>query len=1160
MEPLTTALLATITTAAGAIAGGIAEAVGDDVWAAAKAKLAAWAGLDKRRKMAAAFDQAVRDAVAELRRSADRRPEWVERALGLLTDDSPEGRSFRAVAVEELLFRHTPDLGRVLDEYRRNLRFAALLRREQPPHWNEVQPVLQMLFQAFLPAELLKDDNLREIVLDRAELDALAAARATAASTADSAASLRRIEALLQDMNDLPRIQAGIQAVDGASVRNAPITIVLGNQTTYSLPATPPPDLDALFRSYHDFIAKTYATLDFRGIAQVQNVVRLRLEEVYVPLRGSVAGSSANDPASRRVYDPHVGRLVDLKTGGRLALPDDLRELDAIHMAGHGDIAVGDAAGRDVQKTALLETLVRDAPFLVILGDPGTGKSTLVKVIMLALAKGRAGAEIGLSDEWLPIFFPVAAFAEARGDPGRRDLAPLDYLRDYFAGRNQPDYTPLFERALLAGRALLLFDGLDEVREDRLAVVRCLEDFIRAWDAPGNRFLATSRIAGYEDAPLDPGLFARATIAPFDDEQIRAFAGRWSRAFERAGQSGDAGADPLLEQRAAERAADLEQAIFGSGYIADLARNPLLLTILAIIHNQGARLPDRRVDLYRLCVEALAETWNRARSLSGREIDVYLGEEKLDERFVVNLLGPAALRIHAENPGGIVEEQDLERWLAETLAETDGLPRGRAGRLAQDFIGLVNRETGLLQERGHRRYSFLHLTFEEYLAARGLLESATLDDPDAEIRRRAVDSGWREVLRLAIASATQREASRLLLLLLEAPTDPQTRGRPVVLAGECLLDIGRNGATQRAWRGVITALLNLLRRGETPIATRVEAGHVLGRLGDPRRLNPKTGNAFGIDEYNLVEPYWCKVDAGPFWFGDERIKEEDDEDDEAEEAEEAGDAADGDEEEVTNEEPRPPRFDPAQLQRAELPYAFKIGRYPVSNAEFAAFLEANGPDGYDPDAPWWTEEGRTFLAPGGHRFDNQEEYVRLPRFWNAQDYNSPAQPVVGVSWYEATAYCRWLTDIGHKRGWLPSDREIRLPTSLEWERAARHTDRRPYPWVDAAPDPERANYAAADVGAPSPAGCFPAGRAVCGAEDLIGNVLEWLSTAYADDQSVTAIAPQKDFTPNEIALLSYTWFHDSTDELCSGARSGSDPLDGYNDGGFRVIQSLRAHR
>jgi len=371
-----------------------------------------------------------------------------------------------------------------------------------------------------------------------------------------------------------------------------------------------------------------------------------------------------------------------------------------------------------------------------------------------------------------------------------------------------------------------------------------------------------------------------------------------------------------------------------------------------------------------------------------------------------------------------------------------------------------------------------------------------------------------------LSSVAQKEAQRLLLHLLAAPTDEKTRGRPVVLAGECLQDLGRNGATQRAWRAVSAALVGLLADPQAPTATRVEGGHVLGRLGDPRLLDANTGEAAGYGEYDKVESYWCPIEPGPFWFGDDRIE---------------GEAED---QEVMRRITAP-RFEPAKLHRAELPHSFQIARYPVTNAEFAAFLAANGPEGYDPEKPWWTEQGKVFLSPEGRRYHLDRAWegkaISQPRLWDNPQFNSTAQPVVGVSWYEAVAYCRWLSDVGHTKGWLPADEEIRLPTSLEWERAARHTDQRPFPWGNENLL-DHANFAETQVGAPSPVGSFPLGRAMCGADDLVGNVLEWLATANKDRESTTAIAPQKDFTPNDEVSLSFTYYGDQLDQMCCGAR------------------------
>ena len=176
----------------------------------------------------------------------------------------------------------------------------------------------------------------------------------------------------------------------------------------------------------------------------------------------------------------------------------------------------------------------------------------------------------------------------------------------------------------------------------------------------------------------------------------------------------------------------------------------------------------------------------------------------------------------------------------------------------------------------------------------------------------------------------------------------------------------------------------------------------------------------------------------------------------------------------------------------------------------------------------------------------------LPRFWEDSTYNQPTQPVVGVSWYDAAAYCACLTEVGRAAGWLATSDAIRLPTSLEWERAARGTDQRRYPWGDEPPDAERANDDATGVGQPTVVGCFPTGAAACGALDLAGNVMEWMSTPIsAQDQ----VEPQKDFTTSERVLQSWSAYYNQSEQLSCGARDRYVPDSRKLDWAFRVVWS-----
>jgi formylglycine-generating enzyme required for sulfatase activity len=171
--------------------------------------------------------------------------------------------------------------------------------------------------------------------------------------------------------------------------------------------------------------------------------------------------------------------------------------------------------------------------------------------------------------------------------------------------------------------------------------------------------------------------------------------------------------------------------------------------------------------------------------------------------------------------------------------------------------------------------------------------------------------------------------------------------------------------------------------------------------------------------------------------------------------------------------------------------AFWIGKTEVTNAQWRAFIEAGG---YS-DRDLWTEAGWEWREDG---------YVTQPYCWDYEDWNQPDHPVVCVSWYEAMAYTRWLA--------RETGLAVRLPAEAEWEKAARGTDARPWPWGAEPPDGTRLNYC--DVSCPyddwkdetvddgyattAPVGSYPAGASPYGALDMAGNVWEWTSSFYED--------------------------------------------------------------
>ncbi|WP_374503226.1 SUMF1/EgtB/PvdO family nonheme iron enzyme [Zoogloea sp.] len=169
--------------------------------------------------------------------------------------------------------------------------------------------------------------------------------------------------------------------------------------------------------------------------------------------------------------------------------------------------------------------------------------------------------------------------------------------------------------------------------------------------------------------------------------------------------------------------------------------------------------------------------------------------------------------------------------------------------------------------------------------------------------------------------------------------------------------------------------------------------------------------------------------------------------------------------------------DSAETRTLKMP--FRIARYPVTHRQFQAFVDAGG---YGEDEWWAGLAERPEAAPAG--------------------WSEPNAPRERVSWYEATAFCRWLDAQFRDEGLLPAGWRVSLPTEEQWERAARGTDGREYPWEGefrsglANIDETFGDVGPCNLGRTSPVGIYPDGQALSGALDTVGNVWEWCRNEY----------------------------------------------------------------
>ncbi|HEX6900980.1 MAG TPA: SUMF1/EgtB/PvdO family nonheme iron enzyme [Thermoanaerobaculia bacterium] len=628
----------------------------------------------------------------------------------------------------------------------------------------------------------------------------------------------------------------------------------------------PPPDLKEAARGYLQYLVDSYQYLDLRGMGISDRVaLKLPLLEMYVPLHA-------------RLHTPKGETWArQLCVAGRR--PDVEEELD-----------MGERLSRSMPVLDLLQK--HDG--LVLLGDPGAGKTTFLKFLVLNLASGQ-GETLGLGGR-LPILLPIAAYANAleAGD------VPLDrFIARYYEEERgiQIPLGALLSQSLRQGSALLLLDGLDEVRdaERRHLVVDRIRDFYSRHckaGSRGNRFVLTSRIVGYREVRLAAEGLAEATLVDFDGKEIKAFLGKWTAALEKA----VGGETEVAKAQAKQEHRELLEAVRVNPGVRSLAANPLLLTILALMKRGGIALPDRRVELYKNYVETLLKHWNLARSLAGRS-----GRE-VDLVETMKVLEPLALWMHEVSPGvGLVKEGPLLRKLESLCA---GRGHTDPVRAAESFLKDVREHSSLLLSRGEHQYGFIHLTFQEYLAAVALARKAR-EGTDTLVDILAPHIGeapWHEVVlltigHLAIIDQWEQAASEVVEGLLDrAPGSPD---EAAIWMGEAVADAGPGAVTFVCRERVVAALLDMMRSvGQVEPARRAAAGKTLAAVGDPRR---EIMTVDGMEFRTLPAGLFRMGSDGPEGSSAERPAHE-----------------------------------------CDLPYEYWIGRYPVTVAQFQEYVKGTG--------------------------------------------------------------------------------------------------------------------------------------------------------------------------------------------------------------------------
>lgn len=368
---------------------------------------------------------------------------------------------------------------------------------------------------------------------------------------------------------------------------------------------------------------------------------------------------------------------------------------------------------------------------LIILGKPGAGKTTFLKYLAIQCNEGK------FEPDCLPIFITLKDFAEAEDNPNL--LTYIGFYASCDPAAETVDGTLIehLQQVFSAGRALILLDGLDEVRaEDHQRVIKEIRAFSeRFWQ---NKFIMTCRIAAWEYVFEK---FTEVEVADFDQAQIAAFAAKW------------------FSQKAVKPEQFLRQ-LNQHSRIHQLAVSPLLLTLICLAFEESGGFPHSRSELYKEGIDALLKKWDAKRGIQRDQ--VYKNLSHLRKEDLLSYLALITFKGRDLFFKKSVAEQLIADYicnLSDSDAEPDALQID-----SEVILRSIEAQHGLLIERAKGIYSFSHLTFHEYFVAREITtNSLSLEKALQNLATHGPDKRWREVILLT--TEMLRDASPLLLPL-----------------------------------------------------------------------------------------------------------------------------------------------------------------------------------------------------------------------------------------------------------------------------------------------------------------------------------------------------------------------------------------------------------
>jgi formylglycine-generating enzyme required for sulfatase activity/predicted MPP superfamily phosphohydrolase len=752
---------------------------------------------------------------------------------------------------------------------------------------------------------------------------------------------------------------------------------------------------EEIFQKYFNAALEEHRYLPTKGF-ETNLRYPIAIERVFINLRASLHAQEvettkiSRDRMARRIQDQQISSL-DIRDAFEISRKENIKDL-------------------------------------VILGDPGSGKTTMLKYILVMLLEGKGKERLALSYETIPFLAPLRDLEDPENETLLHFLSRVCNLDSFGFSED------LLKATLDNSPSIVLLDGLDEVADEEARVKTCkwIDRARKRWAKIP--FVITSRFAGYLGRSTLEGGCLELAIQDLPLEEAEAFLLRWFETVEVALHPTEE--EKIWQAKGKEKAEKLIQVIREKEYLKELAVNPLMLQIIALVHRDRGTLPQRRVELYEECTNVLLEKWDAAKGL---KVSITAKEAR-------QLLQPLALWLHEEEERRHAPLEDIARIIKHPLENMN-----KKGIEPENLLRNIRDRSGIFMGFSEKEYGFTHLSFQEYLAA----ERIRNEWNTPLLIEKYGDRWWREVILLCLALAnppiiepflrefipTDKFKTDIALLMdalkdsLFKPQEPLVEALSnVALSPESKENIIRLFKGMEGPRVIEALKKAVLNRDKAIAIAAFDALETIGEVEGIKRPLPEWMVQIVNSKDNAP---MALIPAGTFLYGSR------------------------DDDKVAYSDEKPQRV-------VDLP-AFYMDIFPVTNEQYAAFLNAKGLGKRKLDE-WIFLEG-----------DWQKERCRIKLKGKVYEVEKgfDKHPVIYVTWHGAKAYAEWAGK--------------RLPTEQEWEKTARGPEGRTYPWGNRF-EKDRCNSWESRKGGTTPVDAYPEGKSPYGCFDMAGNVWEWTAS------------------------------------------------------------------